>query len=261
MSVLHVEYDMEVRYAKPVVRSFFTIKCTPVDDQRQKLLRMHTEMTPEVSCNSGRDSFGNEQIYGGIMVPHDRFLFHMSGEVETQDSPETGTSSALRCGIFRYHYGKCAPWAEAEAFVRGLPLEECETQYGRCLVILQALYGRLSYVKNSTTVYTTAREAWEKGCGVCQDFAHIYITLLRLAGIPARYVCGLVLGEGESHAWVEAFCGGLWIALDPTLGRVITDEYIKLGHGRDAADCSINRGIIWGGGAQRQLVCVRVMQQ
>lgn len=260
MSVLHVHYDMEVHYAQPVGRSFFTIKCTPVFDQRQKPLHVHMEMTPEVHCNTGKDSFGNIQTYGCIFVPHESFRFQMSGDVETQNSPEVGTESTLPCGVFRYPHGKCMPWKEAEEFLQLLEVCRCHTDYDRCIVILKALGERFSYVKNSTTVYTTAEEAWEKGCGVCQDYAHIYITLLRMAGIPARYVCGFILGEGESHAWVEAFCEGRWIALDPTLGCVLTDQYIKLGHGRDAADCSINRGIIWGGGMQEQFVSVRVEQ-
>ncbi len=261
MPVLHVEYNMEVQYAQPAVRSFFTIKCTPVNDQRQSLLQICTKIIPETSYTAGTDSFGNRQIYGCILSSHDRFLFHMKADVQTQDSSEIGKDFSLRAGIYRYPHGKCIPWSAAEEFLKELPLEHCASEFERCTVILHALHKRLSYVKNTTTVYTTAREAWEKGCGVCQDFAHIYITMLRMTGIPARYVCGFIIGEGESHAWVEAFCAGMWIALDPTQDSVISDQYIKLGHGRDAADCPINRGIILGGGAQTQSVCVKVAQQ
>lgn len=96
------------------------------------------------------------------------------------------------------------------------------------------------------------------GRGVCQDYAHIYITLLRMAGIPARYVCGLIIGEGASHAWVEALCDGRWLAFDPTNDCLVLDNYIKLGHGRDSADCAINRGLMWNGGTQEQKISVLV---
>ena len=114
------------------------------------------------------------------------------------------------------------------------------------------------YEKGYTEIETCAEEAFAGGKGVCQDFAHIYITVLRLLGIPARYVCGLIVGEGESHAWVEAAIDGNYIAFDPTHNKEITDEYIKLGTGRDAADCAINRGVMWGGGTQTQEINVVV---
>ncbi len=261
MAVLHVEYDMEVRYEKSAGRTYFTIKCKPFTDRRQRLLSMRTEIEPAGSWEEGLDSFGNGQMYGSSAGPHERFSFHMSADVETQDSPESGEETSARAGIYRYPHGKCKPWPELETFLAGLPLGECADDRGRCLVILKALNKRFSYVKNATTVLTTAREAWEKGCGVCQDYAHIYITMLRRAGIPARYVCGFVFGEGESHAWVEALCDGKWIALDPTEGEPVTELYIKVGHGRDAADCPINKGIILGGGAQSQYVRASVVQQ
>jgi len=96
------------------------------------------------------------------------------------------------------------------------------------------------------------------GKGVCQDYAHIYITLLRIMGIPARYVCGMLIGEGVSHAWAEALCEKRWIGFDPTNDCLISDSHIKLGDGRDASECAINRGIIWGGGTQMQEISVAV---
>ena len=112
----------------------------------------------------------------------------------------------------------------------------------------------------TTGVQTTAEEAWQLGTGVCQDYAHIYVTLLRMRGIPARYVCGMMLGEGESHAWAEVLCGGRWVGFDPTNDRPVLNHYIKLGHGRDAADCAINRGLMWSGGAQWQNISVCVQE-
>jgi len=114
------------------------------------------------------------------------------------------------------------------------------------------------YESGSTGVETTAEEAFSSGKGVCQDYAHIFICLLRMANISARYVCGLIVGEGESHAWVEVACDGMFIGIDPTYNKFINDEYIKLGVGRDANDCSMNRGVMWGGGKQTQEISVVV---
>jgi transglutaminase-like putative cysteine protease len=122
----------------------------------------------------------------------------------------------------------------------------------RAVYIMNKLFEYFKYKSGVTNISTTAEDACLLGVGVCQDYAHIYISLLRAFSIPARYVCGLIVGEGQSHAWVEAVCDGSFIAFDPTHNREITDEYIKLGVGRDATDCAINRGVMWGGGLQTQ---------
>ena len=69
-------------------------------------------------------------------------------------------------------------------------------------------------------------------------------------GIGARYVCGFMQGEGVTHAWVEVYCNGYWLALDPTHNRKIEYGYIKLAQGRDAADCPVNRGVFTGSAIQ-----------
>ena len=114
------------------------------------------------------------------------------------------------------------------------------------------------YQPGSTDVFTTAAKAFELGQGVCQDYAHITLALLREAGIPARYVCGLLSGEGATHAWVEWFDSGVWLALDPTHDRAVEYGCIKIAHGRDSADCPVNRGIFTGRVQQRNSVSIKV---
>ena len=87
------------------------------------------------------------------------------------------------------------------------------------------------------------------------------IALCRMAGIPARYVTGMLVGEGSSHAWVEVLSVGKWYGLDPTNNLIVGEEHIKIGTGRDASDCPINRGLLFGGGEQVQIVSVKVRQE
>ena len=75
---------------------------------------------------------------------------------------------------------------------------------------------------------TTAAEVLERKEGVCQDFAHLMIALCRQRGIPARYVNGFLVGEGETHAWVEIFDGYNWLGFDPTHNCRISDGFISL---------------------------------
>ncbi len=130
--------------------------------------------------------------------------------------------------------------------------------YNLCVDLMHHLHEDFRYQSGCTSMDTTAEEAWAFGCGVCQDYAHIYIALLHMRGIPARYVTGMIPGEGASHAWVEVCCDGNWYGFDPTNDTVVSNSHIRIGTGRDASDCLINRGIMRGGGQQTQEVRVRV---
>lgn len=110
----------------------------------------------------------------------------------------------------------------------------------------------------STNIDTKGEEAFLQGKGVCQDYAYIFIALMHFAGIPARYTTGMIVGEGVSHAWVEALWNGKWYGLDSTNDVLVTEEHIKIGVGRDAKDCMINRGIMHGGGLHTQTIKVNV---
>ena len=83
-------------------------------------------------------------------------------------------------------------------------------------------------------------------CGVSRA------SLLRMEGIPARYVVGMMTGEGSSHAWVEALCNGYWYGFDPTNNKLVNADYIRVSCGRDSADCSVIRGNFYGCVTQRQ---------
>ena len=126
--------------------------------------------------------------------------------------------------------------------------------------LMHRLHADFRYAPGTTNVRTTAEQAFQQGCGVCQDYAHIFIALMHLAKIPARYVTGLVTGEGASHAWVEILDGDKWYGLDPTNDMLVTDNHIKIGVGRDAGDCMINRGIMHGNTRQSQEIKVTVRE-
>ncbi len=252
---LQFDYQMQIRYSMPVERCYYTIKCIPKENCRQKLLEKEIHMEPESLWMEGTDGWGNQKIYGSIQNPHDLFLFHISGKVEIDPKKYEKSNIA---GMYRYPLGKCVPGDGILNYFMTLDLNGCKNELEKCIRIMDRLHQDYLYVPDQTETHTTAEEAWNLGMGVCQDYAHIYETLLRLTGIPARYVCGLMVGEGASHAWVEALCDGKWIGLDPTNDCLVSDSHIKLGDGRDASECAINRGILINGGNQNQQVKVVV---
>lgn len=265
MKQLHFDYSMHIGYSIPVSKCYFTIKCLPQDSARQRVGRLTVGLEPEVPYEKSRDSFGNLQIYGTEGDPHCTFQFRVAGDVEagilaepaapacyeTMEAPEFDMR-------FRHPHGLNRAGEQLRSYFLGLPADRGQPPYARSVALMHALHRDFAYEKNVTDVKTGAEEAWALGHGVCQDYAHIMIALCHLAGIPARYVTGMLIGEGASHAWVEVLDGGKWYGLDPTNDVAVTDSHIRIGIGRDASDCLINRGVMIGGGDQVQEIRVSV---
>jgi len=104
----------------------------------------------------------------------------------------------------------------------------------------------LVYQLGVTAVHTTAADALRLGRGVCQDYAHVLLTVLRLLGIPARYVSGQLPGEGGTHAWVEALVAGSIVPYDPTHARRTHHDYVTVAVGRDYSDVAPTSGVFCG---------------
>lgn len=251
---------MKISYSQPVDKCYFTIKAIPTNDFRQQSISYDIFLKPLTRYSESEDSFGNQQIIGCENEPHQEFEFGIKGLVETYPVSVSGGVNSSRVGMYKYPHGKCVPGEQIKQFAKEIEaqLATCASEKEKCRFIMHKLFEKMKYETGSTQIETTAEEAFAAKKGVCQDYAHIYICLLRLFSIPARYVCGLIVGEGQSHAWVEAVCEGNYVAWDPTHDKEVTDEYIKLGVGRDAVDCAINRGVMWGGGTQVQEVKVTV---
>ncbi len=252
MKTLRFHYFMELRFSEPVREHRFTLKCFPQSGQRQRISELETQITPKESLSHGRDSFGNACVYGFALQPHRRFSVEVSGMAETGLAAREEAGEAHRAARFKYQTELTRPGPVITAFHDGLELSG--SNLDRATACMNALYGRFRYVSGSTGICTTAEQAMAQGMGVCQDYAHILLSLCRLEGIPCRYIAGLLPGEGESHAWTEVYDGGGWVALDPTHNRRAEEGYIQFSAGRDSGDCSINRGVFTGQARQYQTI-------
>jgi transglutaminase-like putative cysteine protease len=128
------------------------------------------------------------------------------------------------------------------------------------------IYTHFTYIKGITTIETTVDEILEKQAGVCQDFAHVMLELLRMMGIPSRYVSGYICpnkngmrGEGATHAWVEAYIPVYgWAGIDPTNNVWATNHHVKLAVGRSFENCTPIKGTFKGPAKQSLSVYVSV---
>ena len=132
-------------------------------------------------------------------------------------------------------------------------MSSLKTDYEKAVFLTCALYEKLKYDQTLTSVGDSAEKALSAGGGVCQDYAHIMLSLLRHDGLTARYTAGMLLGEGGSHAWVEVLCNKYWYGFDPTNCKLVNDEYIKVSCGRDSSDCPVISGTMNGSASQKQI--------
>jgi len=132
-----------------------------------------------------------------------------------------------------------------------------------------AMHEKFEYAKKNTRVDSPIDDALSTRRGVCQDFAHIMITLVHELGIPCRYVSGYLFhrsrardrsADGATHAWVEALLPGLgWVGFDPTNNAIAAERHIRVAVGRDYADVPPTRGVFRGSAESELAVAVRVL--
>ena len=261
MKTLHFTYEMLFTFSEPVCRHRFTLKCIPVSCECQEVTETELIIEPAVSGTETTDSFGNKEVYGAIEEPHEQFYVKVGGSVITGIRDSEAALPTHRLGIYRYPSDYTHPGDCLKEYMTSLSFEDTVSAYDRGVFLMHKLHQDFSYEKGVTTFQTTAEEAMGLGRGVCQDYAHILIALLRMMRIPARYVVGMMIGEGFSHAWVEMEADGRWYGLDPTNDVLVGENYIKISHGRDYNDCIVNKGVFTGMAAQKQDISVIVCEQ
>jgi transglutaminase-like putative cysteine protease len=155
-------------------------------------------------------------------------------------------------------------WAE-QLFVGDKPLLDGLNQLTR------RIHSEFIYDNTATTVFTSVPQVFQLRRGVCQDFAHLQIAMLRSLGVPARYVSGYLrtipppgrprlVGADASHAWLSVYVGGgNWLDLDPTNNQQCLADHITLAWGRDYSDVPPLTGVFVGGGGHRLTVSVDVL--
>jgi transglutaminase-like putative cysteine protease len=180
--------------------------------------------------------------------------------VDSESFEKVSEKESEKIIMYRYQSAYTKPGDMLRAYCAEHAKEVSESETDFVTRIMHCIHGDMEYTKNVTDIDTTAEMALSIRKGVCQDYAHIMISILRMAGIPARYVVGMMKGEGFSHAWVEAALSGKWVGFDPTNDNLVDDTYIKISSGRDYQDCIVNRGFFNGCVTQEQNIKVVVSE-
>lgn len=265
MKKLSYSFKTTVDFSEPISQHDFILRCVPRRTAEQTT-RARMELLPDTPFDIQQDSFGNDIVVGSVAEKHDSFTYLTTGTATVDFSRR---KESIAHPLFLRSTPRTAMTDDMLAF-----LADCASDGMRTMVLsgigtasstnyicehlMNMVNSFMTYAPGSTTVETTAQEAFEQRSGVCQDYAHLLIALIRACNIPARYVSGLTVGEGATHAWVEAHLNGQWIGFDPTRNALVDETYLALAVGRDWSDCPIERGTFQGFAGQTQTVFAQV---
>jgi transglutaminase-like putative cysteine protease len=263
---LRIKHITGFHYGGDVTASYNEARMLPVSADGQLVLFSNLEILPISSHHSYVDYWGSRVSSFEILTPHKELSLTATSLVEVRPRAhndeclswedlavvaETATEYVEMLGQTR----RTDPPVEVVDLARDIVKDAADTCQA-ALAICTAIGNAVEYMQGVTGVHSTAKEAWDHRKGVCQDITHLAIGALRAVGIPARYVSGYLhpkpnaaLGEtvaGESHAWVEWYCGGEWRGFDPTNTIDIGDRHVLVGRGRDYNDVPPLRGVYAG---------------
>jgi transglutaminase-like putative cysteine protease len=270
-----VRHRTGYQYGTPARASYNEVRMTPATAGDQHTLTSRIETRPDARPLRYVDYWGTVVHAFDVHVPHTELVVTASSVVETSgpapvpagvgwdavEDPRIQDRNAELLIPSRYVVAEPAVTAVGTELRSAHPPVEA----GRRAV--GWVHDTLAYVRGATEVGTTSAEARAGGRGVCQDFSHLALAVLRAAGLPARYVSGyLVPSRGveldapvraESHAWVEFWAGG-WLPLDPSNLSEVAERHVLVARGRDYADVRPLAGIYSGPPAQALGVTVEL---
>ncbi|MQY26549.1 transglutaminase family protein [Nocardia aurantia] len=262
-------------YDAPVTRSFNEARLTPRADSRQTVILNRVETVPATRAYRYADYWGTQVTAFDLHAPHTELEVTGASVVETE--PDGGPTEELAWEKLQTEeiIDRFDELLEPTEYVpRDRRLATVARQLSRSVPPAKAVvraaewvHSEMDYLAGTTSVHTSAVQAFAERQGVCQDYAHLTLVLLRAMGIPSRYVSGYLhpqpsaaIGEsvaGQSHAWVEAWTGGWW-GYDPTNNIPINEQHVSVGVGRDYADVTPLKGIFSGDGSTDLEVVVEV---
>lgn len=265
---LRISHRTRFVYDRPAYDSHNELRLRPLEDPDQRCLAFELTVDQPAAVLEYRDFFGNRAHSVSVSAPHETLTVVASSIVErVARAPASREAMTFRRflaeddsrkrGYYEFlNPSRYVPFSERlqKFFWMAHPSEtdDVATYAGRIVAYVR---DQFEYEKARTNVHSSLDDILKSGGGVCQDFAHLTIGLLRLAGVPARYVSGYLapaispggaaaLGEQASHAWLEAWLPGEgWTGFDPT-HRYRTDErHIRVAVGRDYGDVPPLRGV------------------
>jgi transglutaminase-like putative cysteine protease len=261
-----IRYRTEYRYDGPVADQHNSVRVKPASTPTQQVERFRLTVEPSARLHEYVDYFGTEVIEFNVPGEHDLLVVTAEAMVTTQtpaDPPEGGRE-ALAGQAYSDAAGEFLLASDDEpangALAELKDAIAAERPADTLRALCQLIPDRFEYRPGATYVGSTVDDLLAGGAGVCQDFVHLSLILLRSHGIAARYVSGYLFAAGDAsedsaevntHAWVEALLpaadgGHAWVGGDPTNRTLVGEQHVKIGHGRHYGDVAPIKGVYRG---------------
>jgi transglutaminase-like putative cysteine protease len=287
MNRYHLVHTTEFLYDGPVSESYNEVRLRPIHDDRQSCLSFRLTTAPASRGTAYRDALGNWAHQFNVLPEHRRLKVEAESVVLVHEATN-GVHDPTTLAEYDVHKDELDEeqfdFVAPTGYVPHMPrlreiieAAECTcdgTVEGFALAASDLIHQRFRYVKGATHVHSSIEDALTVGAGVCQDFAHLLLGVVRMRGIAGRYVSGYlvpgsaaspnaaqeeVIGGQASHAWAEVLTANNgWKALDPTLGGPVGLRHVRVAYGRDYGDVAPVRGVYKGHAGQSLAVDVRV---
>jgi transglutaminase-like putative cysteine protease len=273
-----IQYRSAYGYDAPVSDQHNAVRVRPAETPTQRVDSYELTVTPRARQFTYRDYFGTEVSEFNVWEAHDRLLIEARARVTTAAPPppnELGFEALAEPDYNRwveeYLVGDTTN-GRVGTFARELP---GDSPLAYLLAVCEWIPERFEYRQGVTYVGSTVDDLLDAGAGVCQDFVHLGLMLLRRRGIAARYVSGYLFAapedggedsvEVDTHAWLEALLPGAgpngehaWVGADPTNRGLTGEQHVKIGHGRHYADVPPVKGVYRGAPSSELDVSVKM---
>lgn len=278
--LFEVVHTTAYQYAETAMEAYLEARLTPPERATQQILSHRIEFLPNAQASDYTDYFGNLTTFYSMTLRHPELqvVNHLTVRTASRLLPAGGLAPSVAearqilnsAGPQIFDYLQPTPAVPLGGYSTAWAREffRCNQSLGDCLERLNcAIFSEFKYCSGSTDLDTPLQEVWERREGVCQDFAHVMLSVLRTAGIPCRYVCGYIeteptdggalIGAVATHAWVEVLVPGMeWVAIDPTNNKWQGEQHIVVAVGRDFLDATPVRGTFKGSSSQKMMVHV-----
>jgi transglutaminase-like putative cysteine protease len=278
-----IRHFTSYRYSRSVWQSMMEVRMHPRSEGHQRCFVFQLSVNPRARIFGYTDSYGNLVHHFDQPSRHGQLTIISDALVNIDVQPSIPEIMEYQCWqeledliekkdywdmLMPSHFARSSPELEQLAGEIGATERKGRSPLAFLQDIASGVHRSFSYVKKSTAVNSPIEDALRSRQGVCQDFAHIMIALVRNARIPCRYVSGYLYEGGENahpsadgatHAWVEALLPRIgWIGFDPTTNRAAGEKHIRTAIGRDYADVPPTMGMMKGKADTQLQVRVRV---
>ena len=266
MAIYKIKHITEYQYTNSVYDSINQIMLYPIKDVYQKTKQVSIKVSGNPLISTFKDKFGNQLGIFSFLDPHQILNITSCIEVETcvvtepviklsiteqwEDLAKTDQDPLIKDFLEMDEFD-CQ--SEIENLVNSI-YNPIKSPLDNAKLFSKYIFENFTYSKGITSVETSIDEIWKIKAGVCQDFAHFLLIMLRSVQIPARYVSGYICpledelrGVGATHAWIEIYLPTYgWIGLDPTNDCIASENHVRLAIGRYFKDCTPVKGLFKG---------------